>query len=388
MSLNTILPFISSKILPLIFSIIGFGLLILVHELGHFFFCKAFSIHTPTFSIGFGSKIIERKIGATNFRISAIPLGGYVEIAGLSEIGQGEQESAQITGENSFNEKPFWQKFLVLSGGILFNLIFAYFVFCCVFIVGEPNKKQIITIAHIVKGSPAEKAGLKEKDEVLRIQDVSLIPDSEKTITTSSAQATFLQIIRDNPTKPINLIILRENKEIKISVVPESTQENNLTVGKIGVFPVIPMPRLSIFQAATQSFWTTLDWITKITDGIKHMFQSKSLEGAGGPVRIFEQGFRFAQNGIIAFLLFLAIISVSLAVFNLLPLGITDGGQLLLTTIEAIIRRPIPEYIRLAINVISLILFAFLFIYLTYKDTVQIFGKTFMNIYKKIIHLF
>ena len=117
-----------SKLLPFIYAIIGFGLLITVHEFGHFFFCKLFGIYTPSFSIGMGPKILEKKIGTTNFKISALPIGGYVEIAGLAETGQGEQQHAQQEGENSFKNKPYWQKALVICGGVIFNLFLAYFL--------------------------------------------------------------------------------------------------------------------------------------------------------------------------------------------------------------------------------------------------------------------
>ena len=114
MSLQSLSLVFTSKILPLVFSIIGFGLLVVVHEFGHFLFCKLFNIYTPTFSVGFGKPLIEKKIGTTNFRISRLPFGGYVEIAGLQEVGQGDQQFAKASGSISFAEKPFWQKFLHL----------------------------------------------------------------------------------------------------------------------------------------------------------------------------------------------------------------------------------------------------------------------------------
>ena len=115
----------------LIIGILGISFLIAFHELGHFLFCKLFNIHTPSFSIGFGPRLISKKIGSTEFKISVIPLGGYVEIAGSAEPGQGKQKDANRMDEQSFAIKPFWQKFLVMIGGILFNMAFAYFTFHC-----------------------------------------------------------------------------------------------------------------------------------------------------------------------------------------------------------------------------------------------------------------
>ena len=107
-------------------AIAGLGFLIAIHEMGHFLFAKLFGISTPTFSIGFGPQLISKKIGETTFSLSAIPLGGYVEIAGLAEVGQGEQGEAGRTDKRSFASKPYWQKMLVMLGGIGVNLGFAY----------------------------------------------------------------------------------------------------------------------------------------------------------------------------------------------------------------------------------------------------------------------
>jgi regulator of sigma E protease len=164
MSLHALALFFSVKLLPLLYAVIGFGALIAIHECGHFLFCKLFGIHTPTFSIGFGPELYRKQIGKTNFRLAAIPLGGYVEIAGLAEVGQGEQEHAHITGEESFDSKPWWQKFFVLSGGILCNLLFAYIVFSILFMVGSPRQQQAVMVAGIVKESAAELSGLKPGD--------------------------------------------------------------------------------------------------------------------------------------------------------------------------------------------------------------------------------
>ncbi|MFH0898234.1 MAG: site-2 protease family protein [bacterium] len=393
MTLHDLAFFITSKVLPLVLSIIGFGLLIIIHELGHFIFCKAFKIHTPTFSVGFGPKIIEKKIGSTNFRISKIPIGGYVEIAGLAEPGQGEQEHATLTGENSFDAKPFWQKFFVLFGGILFNLIFAYLAFCTIFIVGDRGKKQIITISHVAPNSPAQKAGMLENDQVLSIDNQSLLAQEGKTVKDSLE--TFLEIIRQNPEKSISITVLRsvtqdaikKDQELPLTIQPEKVIENNVAVGKIGIYPSIPMPKLPFFQAIKTGFFYTNEWIINMAMSIKNLFTQKSLEGVGGPVMILAQGFKFAQGGLVSLLLFLAIISISLALINLLPLGVTDGGQLLLVSIESIIRRPIPDSVRIGINIVSIGLFAILFVYLTYRDILKLFGATFVSIYKKILVL-
>jgi len=116
MSLLYIISSISQTSLLWIAGILGIGFLIGIHEFGHFLFCKLFKIRTPSFSIGFGPKIFEKQIGETLFKISAIPFGGYVEIAGSAEVGQGEQKEAYAKDEYSMAVKPYWQKMLVMAG--------------------------------------------------------------------------------------------------------------------------------------------------------------------------------------------------------------------------------------------------------------------------------
>ncbi len=365
-------------------SIIGFGFLIIIHELGHFIFCKLFGVHTPTFSIGFGPKLIERKIGRTHFRLSAIPFGGYVEMAGNAEIGQGEQIFAQATGDDSFASKAYWQKFLIMCGGIIFNLLSAYIIFCALFLIGDSSK---ITIVNITKGSAAEKAGLQAGDQLLRINDLSLIPQKNEVFQAKYNQ--LFDIIAKNAHKDIDLEVQRNNKTLTIPVSLGIREKDGVTIGSLGAgFSPSPIQKLPFKEAIVEGIHYTNNLVCAIANGLKNMFTQKSLDGAGGPLAIVSMGFKTAQTGLIHLFIFLAMMSVNLALFNLLPLGIVDGGQLLFVTIEAIIRRPTPDWLKMGINLISLVLFAALFLYLTYKDVMNLFGKPLKMLFHKAVGLF
>src|SRR5437762_6660366 len=121
----------------------GMGFVIAFHELGHFLFARMFKIRVPSFSIGFGPKVISKKIGETEFSFSAIPFGGYVEIAGAAEVGQGEQKEAHASDKYSFAVKPYYQKLFVMVGGILFNLLLAYVFIISVFFMGIPKSELL-----------------------------------------------------------------------------------------------------------------------------------------------------------------------------------------------------------------------------------------------------
>jgi len=372
------------KIIPLACSILGFGLLVAVHEFGHFLFCKLFSIHTPTFSIGFGPEIYSRKIGQTNFRIAAIPLGGYVEIAGLAEIGQGEQAAAQDTSEHSFANKPYWQKACVLLGGISCNILFAYLAFCIFFMVGNQSAKPSLSVMTIVANSAAEKASLKEKDVILGINNKRLSTDP---ITLNNEKETVLLAeIRANPNKEITLTIQREDKELVLPVTLGARQEGATTIGVVGAgFQPPQVPFWYVFKA---SFDYTKRIIGMIFTSLKTLVQTRSIEGLGGPVMIFAQGTAAAHYGFITFLHFLGLFSLSLAIFNLLPIGALDGGQLLFATIEFIIRRRIPEVIKLTLNLASWVLMLGLTVFFTYREVGMLFGANLKALWLKTMALF
>lgn len=386
MNFHDFLGLINTRILPFLLSIIGFGLLIVIHEFGHFLFCKVFGIYTPTFSVGFGPKLFEKKIGTTNFRLSKIPFGGYVEIAGLAEVGQGEQEFANATGDSSFSSKWYWQKFLVLCGGIIFNLLFAYIVFCSLFIIGDSSQKNGIAITHTMKGSPSEVYGLHEGDLVLTVNNRALNAQDVKI----PPQEILLEEIRANPNQEITFIIERNETKITLPILLASKLEGEKTIGSLGAgfAAVSPIKKLPFFQALSAGVMITNKYIYDIALSIKNLFAQRNLEGAGGPVMIIAHGFKTAQQGIMPFLIFLATMSITLALFNLLPLGITDGGQLFFATVEAIIRRPAPEWLRIGVNVVSFGLFILLFVYLTYKDIANLFGGALASLYHKIAALF
>ena len=147
---------LSHNSLSIIFGIFGIGFLIGIHEFGHFLFCKLFKINTPTFSIGFGPKLLKKKFGNTLFTLSAIPLGGYVEI-------EGQDNTTKTQGSHSFSVKPLYQKLSVIFGGILFNLLFSYIIFTLIFLLGTPKtpllypQNAVPVISTIEKDSPASK---------------------------------------------------------------------------------------------------------------------------------------------------------------------------------------------------------------------------------------
>ncbi len=371
---NALYLCITTKLIPLIYALIGFGALITIHELGHFLFCKIFGINTPTFSIGFGPELFRKTIKGTNFRLAIIPLGGYVEIAGLAEIGQGEQEHAYVQDETSFSQKAYWKKFLVLSGGIVFNLLFAYGTFISLFLIGVHEDKGGIIVSTVIKDSPAERYGLQAGDYITQINETSLQTQNGNVLP--DALQLLHSEIQENPSTEITINILRDNEVQLLEIKTDSRKVGDASIGTIGAGLQDPMVRLPFIAAVIKGIELTNQWIFNIAQSVKNLIFNRTLEGAGGPLMILSHSFVSAQMGLVSLFIFLAIISINLALMNILPIGALDGGQLLFATIEVIIRRRIPEMLKLGINLASWVLFIALALYLTYKDILFLFGES------------
>lgn len=371
MSLLKLLLAVPHYLLFGLMGVLGIGFLIGIHELGHFLFAKLFNVHTPSFSIGFGPRIFSKQIGDTLFSLSAIPLGGYVEVSGMAELGQGEQKEAYDTGANSFATKPLYQKLIILFGGIFFNLLFAYISLSLLFMIGAPKtdllyplgiveEQPIIRI--IRKDTAAEKYGLHVGDEVIAVDETAVEDDVKK----------LKELIRGLPEKEVLIKIKRNNNELTLPITLDSseiTEDNKQTkIGTLGVFYEIKrVPEFSFFEAIKQGVRATNIYITMVLYGFKNMFEKRDITGVGGPIMVITETIKGAQKGAKVLALFLAVISINLAVLNLLPLPILDGGQIMFVTIEAVIGRQLPK-LREYIHLISWFLILGLLIYLTLKD--------------------
>jgi regulator of sigma E protease len=354
--------------------VVGIALLIFIHECGHFIMCKIFGVRTPSFSIGFGPKVYSKKIGDTLFSISALPLGGYVEIAGNAEMGQGNQQESSATDEGSFAVKPFYQKFLIMIGGILFNIIFAYLVFIFVFAAGLPKSEflyplnAIPTIAAVTEGSEADKAGLKAGDKILTVASISLNNDVKK----------FFELIKEKNYSAADLVIERAGQQEHISLPLTHNKEQIKSVSELAsgiVFTMADVPGISLWQAIKRGINITNRYIWGTISIFKYIVSHRDTSSVGGPVMMIKATAQGAAKGIKVLLLILAMMSISLAILNLIPLPIFDGGQILFFAIEAIIGRSLPEKARMSIHLISWALVMLLFVLITIKDIWHIISQ-------------
>ncbi|RTL05941.1 hypothetical protein EKK58_06945 [Candidatus Dependentiae bacterium] len=346
----------------------GLAFLIAFHELGHFIFCKLFNIYTPSFSIGFGPVLLAKKIGTTLFKLSIIPLGGYVEIAGSQELGQGEQLHSQAQDETSFAKKPFWQKFLVMIGGILFNLIFAYIAFIATFWIGAPKTQllyptiAIPTVAQVMEQSTAF--------NIIKTGDIVLSINGEKL---EGSIESYIKRISTPTKEPVTVTVKRKNEILTIPLTPTIQKIRGVETASLGIIFEMKEPTaMPLKNAIFAGIAETHRWIANILQDFRYLLSEKKFGKMAGPLMIVYTSAQLAGKGFLIFLLFLAIISINLAILNLIPIPILDGGQIVFHAIEALFGRPLHEKTQYVIHLLCWILFLCLFVFLSWQDIMRI----------------
>lgn len=357
--------------MTVIIFLIVLGVLIFVHELGHFLVARACGIRVDAFALGFGPKIFSKTVGETTYSLNIIPFGGYVRIFGENP----DYES--INGEDkerSFVHKNKIQQILVLFAGIAFNFIFAFLLTIYAFSSGVlasidsyPEYKTNIVDQHIAvtfvnKGSPAEKAGLKAGDK--------LIAESVESLQMR---------INESETKGIEIPYIRNRQESKVNVIAQQ----GIVEGKyaIGIaMDNVGTLKLPFFKAIVEALRFTLHMITMTIQGIYDLiigiFNGTShISSVTGPVGIAGLVGDAAKIGFTYLVMFTAMISINLGVLNLVPFPALDGGRILFVLIEAIIRRPIKPAIANTINIAGFGVLIVLMLFITYRDIVQLFVK-------------
>jgi regulator of sigma E protease len=349
-------------------AIILLGLIIFIHELGHFLSAKLMGVRVLKFSLGFGPKLIGKKYGDTEYLISSIPFGGYVKMLGESS-GEELKEEEKVF---AFNYQPVWKRFIIVFLGPLFNLVFAMVIFFFVFSYGIPV--LLPEVGDVLPQSPAERAGLMKGDTVISIDGSQINQWDEMT-----------KIIHTSPGRSLNLKIKRRSEVITLSVVPEKKRIPDLfgqgkEVGLIGIKPSgnTFIKKSDLAESLTNAVSRTWEIaVLTIVSIVKLIQRVIPMETIGGPILIVQMAGEQASLGILNFFVFMAIININLGVLNLLPIPILDGGHILFLGIEAIRRKPLEEKFITIAQKVGLAVILFIMAFAIYNDLIRIFtGKS------------
>lgn len=454
-------------------TVVVLGVLIFVHELGHFVTAKLVDIEVPRFSIGLGPKAWGFKRGETEYVISWLPLGGYVKMAGMEELeaieggsdGKGDRPAEAGTrqpGPRDFESKSLPARMLVISAGVIMNVIFAVVVFASIAmiwglplplkpILGGVSEENLPTqgrpfldvpagsrivavgdqsvdswrqaqrdialapggseltvrfehtkpvtftvpkedslravlaasllpeehttplIGQVLPGSPAEQAGIKSGDRVL---DAGGAP--------VSSWLDFVNVVEHQPGRPVPLVVQRGGEQVALTVVPDSTPvpaAPGRFVGRIGVGPspaaIANVPRAREGPVEALGYGVSQSWyVTRmIGQFLGGLFTgAASPRDVGGPILIAQLSHRMIEMGLEAFLNFMALFSVNLAVLNLLPIPILDGGQLLFLVLEAVRGRSLSYEQRMRLSQVGLVIVVAIMVWALANDVLRLFG--------------
>jgi len=346
--------------MSLLIFIIVLSILVIVHEYGHFATAKSLGVKVEKFSIGFGPKLFSRTFDGTEFMVCLIPLGGYVKMAG--------DERSQCKGEaDEFFSHPAGHRALIVLMGPVVNYVLAFLSFCVVYMIGYPTLSA--KVGELIKDYPAQTAGLQMGDQIVRI-------DSKKIDSWEEMQ----QYITTSQADTLTFIISRNQQEIVLPIQPRVEELENIFGQKqkirlVGIKPLEDMIFLkynfvTAVSKGAERLWeitnSTYEALYRIATGAK---SAKDL--VTGPIGIFYVIKEAATLGFSYLLYIVAVISASLAIFNLLPLPVLDGGHLFFLVVEKLRKRPLSSKTEEVVTRVGFSLIMCLAVFVFYSDFVR-----------------
>lgn len=426
--------------------VITIGILVFIHELGHFLAAKLFKMRVERFSIGFPPRAFGKQIGETDYCVSWIPIGGYVKIAGMIDESMDTEFINQPPQPWEFRAKPIWQRMIVISAGVLMNILLAIVIFWGILLFQGKTVRPITEVGYVAPGSPAAGAGFQRGDKILSINDkpvqywddvetfiyvatlgadlTVLVQRGERVETIailrkdlpdiseerfglypSGVQAVISAVESGKPAEQLGLqpndIILAVNgkpmefyevsteiktfagKEITLEwkrgerhmsgrVIPNEEGRIGIRLDPLYAGPVQQL-QYSVFEALPEGLRTVYDMSMLFFNNLYHLFTGKVSfsKSVGGPIKIAQIATRSAEVGFLSFLGFMALLSISLALLNLLPFPALDGGHLMFLLFEAIFRREIPNKVKIALQQAGFFLLLVFMAFVLYNDIVN-----------------
>jgi len=350
--------------MSILWFLIVIGVIIFVHELGHFLAAKSVGMRVEKFSLGFPPKLKSFHHKGTEYSISAIPLGGYVKIAGM--VDESLDPNAVTGAPWEFQSKKPWQKIWVLCAGVMMNALLAFILFTVITkINGVPQEGPVI-VGGVEAGRPAETVGLQAEDVILSIDDQPIKTWQE-----------FVDYIKTKPNQPIQLQWLRGLDTLQATAVPDSREvtvgSQSITQGYLGVEFRPTFRTVSVFEAVGWGGVICWDVVRESLKLIVKLIGGKaSVSELTGPIGIAKLSGESAKYGATSFLGFIGLISISIALLNILPLPVLDGGHVLIVLIETAVRRTISTRVKLVIQQIGFALLIVLVLVVSYHDILRL----------------
>jgi regulator of sigma E protease len=424
--------------------VIIIGVLVLIHELGHFLAAKAFGMRVERFSIGFPPRAFGKQIGDTDYCISWLPIGGYVKITGMIDESMDTAHLETLPEPWEFRAKPVWQRIIVITAGVIMNILLSIGIFWGLNLTQGVQHHEITMIGQVQENSVAAAYGLQGGDKILTINGEKMKTWEgirESMLYSQLGDDLLMEVERDGGTRTIEIpnkklenlgtaafgispegahtfvggvepglpasraglkegdifvsidddpiymptdvivaVSRNEQKSIKIVWIRDGKTMQSLVTptdnGKIGIIPIsrIPGPVTTVQYGVFEALAVGVTGLVRVTDlfltNIWHIIigEASFKQSIGGPVKIAEMAAQSAEAGIVSFLSLMALLSISLAIINIFPIPALDGGHLVFLIFEGLFRREVPNKIKIAMQQVGMVLLLGLMLFVIYND--------------------
>lgn len=333
-------------IIQIVGAILIFGIIVFIHELGHFLAAKASGMRVDEFAIGMGPVVVKKQYGETLYSIRLLPLGGFNRIAGM--------DPEEDAGERGFCNQPVWQRLLVIAAGPIFNVVLTILLFFGVFAVyGGMSPSTEPVVGTVVKQGPSEHK-LEVHDKILSIDG--------KEIRTWADITPSLQGLANHAVD----VVVERNGEVKeFTVIPVKSDMDRVIMG---ITPSSIVTSYSIGESMSLAVDRTFGMAKSMMNGLWGMLSGQSKAEVAGPLGVAQMAGQVAETGLMNSLLFMAMLSLNLGIINLLPVPLLDGGHIVLLSLEGIMGRRLPPKALQYIQTTGLVILVGIFLFSTSQD--------------------
>ncbi len=356
-----------TNILNFILFLVMLIAIIVVHEFGHFIVAKAFNVYVPEFSIGMGKALYQKKGKETTFSLRALPIGGYCAIANAPDDfdEQIDVETKIVDESRTLKGISKFKKILILLAGVFMNFVLALVVMSLVYLsIGQVAVASSAAITEVMADSPALNAGLMVNDNIKRIEYEN---GYSMSISSYSDLSDFLSLYESGD---ITLTVNRNGENVDIVVTPDTSSGSAYIGVKFGAYEY---KKVNILNCWKYGFDYLREMTLILFTFVVGLFRGVGFNNLSGPVGVYKATGDAVSNGSIYYFVLIASLSLNIGIFNLLPIPALDGGRVVLTLIEAVIRKPISKKLESYIIGLSYALFILLFIFATGQDLLKIF---------------
>ena len=337
--------------MTIIAAILLFGVIVFIHELGHFLFAKKAGVRIHEFAIGMGPKLFSTTKGETKYSIRLLPLGGYVSMEG---------EDGESKDPNSFGQKSILQRASILFAGPFFNIVFAAILLIPVFMyIGSPTNSNVL--GAVIENTPAQIAGLQANDKIIEVNKI-------KTNTWEDV----VEKLHSSGGKEVNIKVERNSKIKEFNLTPQKNEQGNYVIG------IAPSYERNVFTSIAKAFTVTIEMIKQMFIFLGQLITGTVPGGAAnsvaGPVGVIGIVSDAAKTGIPNLMYIASMLSLNLGILNLLPIPALDGGRLLMIGIEGIRGgKKLDPSKEAAIHMVGFALLMGFMVFITYKDIIKLF---------------